>query len=203
MVDSVLEVQNIKLPDSGGTTGADVFTSTGNVPTIASGVTFPAGHVKFLGRVAGNGNVETYSTSLTFCQAVELPIISTTNLILLDVEVYAFQEYSCINSSRVFCLYSGASAPSAYSSGDQISASNFTTLLNTQNSYFFQTAFDPDSTNHYNHNLKSTFLFNGTDELLTSENSYFYVAHHNGTGSGAFTKIRSSVNSVTVYEIQV
>jgi hypothetical protein len=48
MVDSVLEVQNIKLPDSGGTTGADVFTSTGNVPTIASGVVFPANTLHYI-----------------------------------------------------------------------------------------------------------------------------------------------------------
>jgi hypothetical protein len=64
MVDSVLEVQNIKLPDSGGTTGADVFTSTGNVPTIASGVTFPAGHIiKILPKVTNSTYYQFYNAN--------------------------------------------------------------------------------------------------------------------------------------------
>jgi len=195
------------------TVGDKILASHDNVSgklSMSGDVVFPAGRIKFLGKASG-GSTSTYSTSLVFGEAVQLPTIpSTNNKILIVCDVGGRVEHNADGGYWIFCLKSDSTIPTSYSSLDVINSTNFSTLMYPSNNYYFEYGINPSGTGitetyrwEMKGNSRSDFLFNGSSELVSGSNLYFYYAFLNRTGSGAYTQVFGYIHSITLYEIEV
>jgi len=182
-----------------GVTGGSGLTAAVSFARLGTGAT------KLLWRNSTGTGASTHSTVYVFLVSQILGTVpTTTNYLLMEVNVRYRVEYSCSGLGLVIGLNNTGSSHSTYNSSENITPSNYSSLDDTNTgAYYNMGNINPDGPAYtaWVSHFSSTFMFDGSSQFHASTN-YVYLSGINLTGSGAYTAANGYINGVTMWEIQ-